>query len=37
MHISLVLGTKPPIGHDKIKIAPCIKSCAQDDLVIMRN
>ena len=29
--------TEPLIGHGKIKIAPCIKSCAQDDLVITRK
>ena len=27
-------STEPLIGHGKIKIAPCIKSCARDDLVI---
>ena len=30
-------STEPLIGHGKIKIAPSIKSCAQDDLVIMRK
>ena len=29
--------TEPLIGHGKIKIVPCIKSCAQDDLVITRK
>ena len=28
---------EPLIGHGKIKIVPCIKSCAQDDLVITRK
>ena len=29
--------TEPLIGHGKIKIVPCIKLCAQDDLMITRN
>ena len=29
--------TEPLIGHGKIKIAPCFKSCAQDDLMITRK
>ena len=29
--------TEPLIGHGKIKIAPCIKSCAQYDLVMTRK
>ena len=32
-----LLSTEPLKGHGKIKIAPCIKSCAQDDLVIIRK
>ena len=31
------LIVEPLIGHGKIKIAPCIKSCAQDDLMITRK
>ena len=30
-------STEPLIGHGKINIAPCIKSCARDDLVITRK
>ena len=33
----LAISTEPLIGHGKIKIVPCIKSCAQDDLVITRK
>ena len=29
--------TEPLIGRSKINIATCIKSCAQDDLVITRK
>ena len=32
-----VFCTEPLIGHGKIKITPCIKSCARDDLVITRK
>ena len=32
-----LIATEPLIGHGKIKIPPCIKSCAQDDLVITRK
>ena len=34
---NVLVYTEPLIGHGKIKIAPCIKSCAQDDLVITRK
>ena len=37
MHTRIRIRTEPLIGHGKIKIVPCIKSCAQDDLVITRK
>ena len=35
--VSDLLSMEPLIEHGKIKIVPCIKSCAQDDLVITRK
>ena len=33
----MLKSTEPLIGHGKIKLAPYIKSCAQDDLMITRK